>query len=198
MKNLPVILLLALLIVSGFMIFVALNSSPEKTTNTPSIKTQQEQTNTNRQTTPTQNQQEQTSTNTQSSGAGGTSSGSSGQQTTSSTNCYLTQIPYALKNLEVNQTCNSLNSEENCTDKTVTCSLEVQNLHATENGNFDINFNFVNADRNVLSSKQTSSIVSADTTATFQIQDFFTTPNANKEITCTFNTIQVPQEKICF
>ncbi len=118
------------------------------------------------------------------------------QQPANQQDCSLIQISYALKNLAVNEVCNSF-QQQTCIDKTVTCSLEVQNLDNQISGNFKINFNFVNEQEQVLSAKQHSENVEANSIKIFSVEQTFASPEASQQISCMFNTLEVPRREIC-
>ena len=135
-----------------------------------------------------------------SSGAGSTSSNTVTGQTTSE-NCAESQISYSLTNFQTNSNCITFENEV-CTNKDVSCSLDVNNLDSQTSGNFVINFRFFNyANSELIEERQISNFVEAQNsqlfTTTINIQSQGADGNANQEISCSFSSVEIPRREIC-
>ena len=135
-------------------------------------------------------------------GAGGGSAGAGAQTNPQGNGCSEMQISYSLRNFIKNTTCNSFDGEI-CVDKTSRCSLEVQNLDDGTTGIFTIKFTHfeLQDQNNILETEPVSFTLSPDQMKIFesetQIQSSGVEGNANKDISCTFFSEQIPKKVIC-
>ena len=146
------------------------------------------------------------------SGSGGASGGSGATGTTNTgitdgsselpTNISCdSQIAYSLEYLDVEERCDQEVPEE-CLRKTVTCSLTVNNFDEQVSGVFEIRFNFIEKGdklNNSFASVKVSDIIYAKSYKIFKAETLISgsSGNANKTITCAFNTLKVPKKNIC-
>ena len=141
-----------------------------------------------------------------SSGGGGSGAGSSVGGTDPANeippNCQETQISYSLRKFVKNQTCNIFEGEI-CTDKNSFCSIEVKNLDDDITGIFTISFTHFELQNpeNIIETESESFTLSPNEMRVFsseiQIQSSGMDGNANKEISCTFASEEIPIKSIC-
>lgn len=130
-----------------------------------------------------------------SSGAGGAGESSSSGSQTIGEDCRMQQISYSLKNFGKTQECISYAGEE-CLMKTITCSLEVNNLDYEISGSFAVKFDFF-ADGAILESVTDTKMVEPRAAEIFLADYQVQGENANKELTCSFSTEEVPEREVC-
>lgn len=132
----------------------------------------------------------------------GDSSGSSGSQSEST--CSTKQISYSMENLNKISICN-LNQSDICLDKTISCSIDIHNLDIETNGNFKMELIFLEKGKNKeidgFDIKTSQLFVESLEYETFtdstNIQSTGIDGLANKEISCFYNTIEVPVKEVC-
>src|SRR3989344_199710 len=133
-------------------------------------------------------------------GVGGAGSGS--ESTNSESECEETQISYSLQNFLKNTTCISFDGLD-CIEKTSFCSLLVTNLDENITGTFSINFEHyeLGNQSNIIQNDLQTFALSPDQGETFtssiMIQSRGENGNANKEITCTFSSEEIPAKILC-
>ena len=100
------------------------------------------------------------------------------------------------------QTCN--NYEENiCVDKTSYCAIEVKNLDGETTGTFTIRFTHfeIQNQNNIIETEDVSFTLSPGEIKLFEseinIQSSGEDGNANKDISCTFSSEEIPTKMIC-
>ncbi len=135
------------------------------------------------------------------SGSGGTGGGgtesSNGEASSSNSGCVLNKISYSLKNFEKTSTCN-LYDGNICIDKTAYCSVEATNLDFEISGTFEIGFSFFEqGQEEILYSATDSQVLEPRNSGIFEVTANFQGQDANKDLTCSFNTEQVPTREIC-
>lgn len=134
-----------------------------------------------------------------SSGGGGTS-GTTGQATSEviPPNCDEQQISYAIRNFNFYSICNEYN-EDICISKLVNCSAEVDNLDYETSGEFEIQFTFLDENRNTIDTKLQSYFLEPKTSRVFEGIAELTNgdENFNKEVSCSYATIKIPAKKVC-
>jgi len=135
-------------------------------------------------------------------GSGGNVGG--GTETSSEIICTEKQISYSMENLNKTSVCNA-NQDGICTDKTVSCSVEIHNLDNDVGGIFKLELIFLKEGGNKLTdgfditplelsvNPKQSQIFSHST----NIQSTGTNGTANKEINCFYNTLEVPRKEVC-
>jgi hypothetical protein len=143
-----------------------------------------------------------------SSGGGGESSGSnsegssggssSGEKSESNPQtCEERQISYSLSNFVKTEECNEF-SGQTCIDKTAFCSIEVKNLDYEVGGTFTLEFTFFDiTDKSTIQTTQVSDNIDPRETKTFKSTINVQSPDANKEISCSYLTSQIPTKTIC-
>lgn len=117
--------------------------------------------------------------------------------------CITKQISYSMINLSKKSTCNQY-QDDICIDKTTECSIEVHNRDNEIAGFFEIELIFTEEGGNKeipLDSKTSRFFLKPMTYNVFKdsinIQSTEQDGPANKDITCLFNTLEVPKEKVC-
>ena len=121
----------------------------------------------------------------------------------SSLECLLKQINYAMINPNKISTCNSQQGEI-CIDKTIGCSIEVENRDDKITGLFEIQILFIEEGKTkedaiefmnseILLSPNSKQIITGST----NIQSSGEDGPANNQINCFYNTLKVPQKEIC-
>lgn len=195
-----ILILIALTIIYSISLFNKPSETPSPTqTQQANQKSQttQDTSNSNTQDTTSITSSSSSSSSSGSSGSsGGSGSGSSSSSDdTSSQNCRLEQISYALKNFISNSTCN-LYQDEVCIDKTTTCFVNVQNLDQEVSGEFEIRFTFLEQGEIYFTTTQTKT-VQANSIEPFQHSLQLQDQEAQKNIGCTSNTLKVPKKEVC-
>ena len=111
--------------------------------------------------------------------------------------CEERQIAYALKNFYEEEICNEFNGGI-CIRKKMICRVEVDNLDANTGGIFSIKFSFF-ADADLIDSKIVGDFVGVNEFKIFEsILDLDDSNGlANKDISCSFNSEEVPKEYGC-
>lgn len=141
-----------------------------------------------------------TSTSSGRSSGGSSGGGSSSGSSSSNPECVLKQINYALINPDKNLICN-LEQEEICLNKTIECTITIENRDSSTTGIFGIQILFVEDGKSreeyfdshftefSLGPSQENTI-----TAVSNIQSSGKEGLANQEINCFYNTLEVPQK----
>ena len=130
------------------------------------------------------------------SGGGGESSSSGGTPF-----CVTRNIAHSLVNREEINICNT---EENgiCINKTTNCSIEIHNNDAELEGTFNISLNFLNESGFSVKSSSKEFVLGPSEKGIFQetldIESTGINGQANQEIKCFFNTVEVPEKEVCF
>jgi len=130
-------------------------------------------------------------------GGGGGSGGGSGGSTSTSEEpdyCYQ-QISYSLRNFISNSECNEY-SGSNCIDKSITCSVTVENLDSNISGNFEILFKIL-SNNEVLSSRVITNLLNPDQSLVFETTFQVTGINADKNIDCSSTSNAIPTRYVC-
>ena len=138
--------------------------------------------------------------------SGGGSGGGSGGSTTGTTSpptddipdtetCREKQISYSVKNLKEISTCNIW--QYGCTDKTINCSVDIQNLDYETAGNFEIKFTISDESENEITYKTVNYFLEIREGKTFEALIIVIGENADKELSCSYNTIIIPRKQIC-
>jgi len=135
----------------------------------------------------------------------GESEGAGGSGFSSGSTCSMKQISYSLENFNKTSICN-INQSGICWDKTVICSVEINNLDNEISGTFKIELMFLEKGGNketdgfditssdfLLSPKQSEIFLHST-----NIQSTGEDGLANKEISCFYNTLEIPKKEICF
>ena len=112
--------------------------------------------------------------------------------------CILRTISYSLEDFEKSSICNSY-QDADCIDKTVECSASVRNLDYDLAGGFEVIFNYriVGAPETYSTDSKIKTVqprAIEEFSSSIQIQG----PEANQEITCSFETGDTPKKEICF
>jgi hypothetical protein len=134
-------------------------------------------------------------------GSGGGGSSDGGSEEGSGTSSCLTSIPYSLINPQEIQTCNQ-ESNNICLNKTIKCSIEVNNNDDTIEGDFELKASFSEKDSEIVFESKTSKVFLGPGEESFveMMTDIISSGvdgRANKELTCVINTASVPQREIC-
>jgi len=120
--------------------------------------------------------------------------GGGGEETTPG--CILRQVSYSLKKFEKTSVCNEFDVES-CIDKTVTCALEVKNFDTEISGTFAISFVFIDEAEENLDTITDSHDLLPEQALEFSAQFNIQGEKANEDITCSFNSAQIPTKEIC-
>ena len=125
--------------------------------------------------------------------------GSSG----STSGCATQQISYSAANFNANSVCNNQDENGFCIDKTVTCSITINNLDGEIGGIFEISFKFFEQGNsgNILFLASSESFLEPGEQHTFEgifnVQSQGEQGDANKDLTCFYNTINIPRKEVC-
>src|SRR3989344_543383 len=155
--------------------------------------------NNNNQTTPSNDNKDSIS----SSSGGGGGAGSGGDNKQSSGICSTNQISYSMTDFNKTSTCNNYQSSI-CIDKTVSCSVKIQNRDNEITGFFGVELIFLEKGKNIEEAFNSSSsrlslspmryeFLSDSIDITSSGQDGL----ANKEIDCFYTTVEVPKKQVC-
>jgi len=148
------------------------------------------------QTTSEENKMPSSSSNTASEGG----SGSSGSSTSSPTSpsCEQRSISYALKNFVKDSVCLSYNGED-CIDKRVNCSVEVYNLDSSVSGSFIIKIELKELEsQQKVDEFNLSDSIDPQSFKVFEKSINFDSPQeANKNYTCVFSNLKIPEKQEC-
>lgn len=130
--------------------------------------------------------------------------------------CETKDLPYSITNfVETSNTCNEEKKDcktgflgvpydcvSYCVDKSISCSLDLNNLDSEESGTWGIRYNFIErGTSNVIKSQdlnyglypQTTKLVPGAT----RIQSSGKDGDANKNIGCSYNVASVPTKQVC-
>ena len=129
-----------------------------------------------------------------SSSGGGDSSGTP----TSAKNCIYNQVSYSIGELNEYYFCN-LEQEGVCVDKTAKCSVEVINFDETLGGTFGILFTLNEKENrdNIIQTQSASTYIEADNKKKLIIETTILGQEADKNISCSYTSTQIPQHEIC-
>jgi len=134
---------------------------------------------------------------------GGSGGEAGGGELSPITGCTISQSSYSLENIQINQVCNAY-SGQICIDKTITCSIEINNLDFEIKGNFNLEMFFVEAGKlksDALEARNSEFIIDPGEfqlyEETLNIQGSGENDPSNKEITCFYNTLETPRREIC-
>lgn len=135
-------------------------------------------------------------------GSGGGSSGGSSSPSSSSLSCHPELISYSLENLWINDDCKNYNGEI-CIKKDINCSVVAKNRDDS-GGDFELIIYFVEEGKSKTDSfDSTSTRVFIPAHENFSLQDLKTVEStgveglANQNLTCFFNTLEVPTKEVC-
>jgi hypothetical protein len=89
-----------------------------------------------------------------------------------------------------------------CVDKTVSCSLDLRNLDNEERGTFTVKFSFIDQNsKNTIKTQNSAKLVYAqsteDITGTGRIISEGVDGDANKQISCAYEPIDLPTKQVC-
>ena len=132
-------------------------------------------------------------------GSGGSSEG--GQEGSQTPGCILTQISYSLENFKENSLCNEYDGII-CTKKTINCSIEIHNGDQNYSGNFKMKVSFNDLESsNIIDSYTQDFMININEFEIFWAEKVVESAGengqANKEIKCVYNTVEVPQKEVC-
>lgn len=122
--------------------------------------------------------------------------GGSGKSVSLNPECKTVSVSYALKHFNENSVCNEY-SGENCIDKTITCSMEVQNLDSAATVEFKSVFRFYNSQSELVNSATDSKMINSGDTEYFEKNYQLTGEVANNELDCRFDLEEPPQKEVC-
>jgi hypothetical protein len=139
------------------------------------------------------------------SSSSGSGTGSGGSESSENNNgCFKKQISYSLVNPKTNSTCNEYDGEI-CIDKTIKCSVEINNRDQEFEGIFKVEMDFVEKGKD-----RATSLIETRTKETrippLGMEVFEETLNlqstgqdgiANKGVDCFYNTLENPYAEIC-
>lgn len=131
-------------------------------------------------------------------GSGGGGSSASGNSDSSSEPNSCSQVlAYALFDFISQEQCNNFEGET-CIDKTVNCSVSIQNLDYNVGGEFTVKFDFTDRNNGEVLTSLTQNIYLAPRQIS-QIEKIrnFHAPDSNKNIECEFSTQNAPTKNIC-
>lgn len=112
------------------------------------------------------------------------------------TDCISKQISHAIKRFEEEAICNQY-EQDNCIDKTITCSLVVENFDYGVSDSFKINFIILDENNNQLDSQNVEKLVSSRQEELF-LKDFnVQTQEAEEEISCSYSVTKIPVKQNC-
>jgi len=139
-----------------------------------------------------------------SSDSGGGGSDSSGETSSfisgsaSQNNCEERQISYSLTKFQKTSKCNEF-SGQNCIDKTATCSIDVKNLDYNIGGTFTISFTFFDLkdESYIIQTTQVFYPIEPRNIKTFLSEINVQLPDSNKEISCSYITLEIPTKTVC-
>jgi len=140
-----------------------------------------------------------------SSSSSGTSSGGGGSSSSGGNTppeCETKPISYSLLKINKTETCNT-NEGEICTNKTILCSLDIQNREDITNGNFKVELKFLGEGQNinepiktivyeVFLEPQAKQHLESSTT----VQSTGENGLANQIVNCFYKTLEVPEKCI--
>jgi len=118
------------------------------------------------------------------------------------TGCEDFQISYSAEDFAKTSNCNQ-NSSGFCTDRTVNCSVDIRNFDNEVSGTFGIDFVFfeLGFESNILDETSSSFNINAGENNLFEgITNFVSQGEdgiANKDLSCSYVTIEIPRKEIC-
>ncbi|MCH7568374.1 MAG: hypothetical protein IIA87_03045 [Nanoarchaeota archaeon] len=121
---------------------------------------------------------------------------------TSSSKCEILKISYSASNFNAESVCNQYENGI-CIDKTVTCSITITNLDDEIGGIFKLAFRFFERENeeNIIHSTFSESFLEPGSQQTFEgtfnVQSQGENGNANKDLTCFYRILSIPQKEIC-
>lgn len=138
-------------------------------------------------------------------GGEGVSGGATGaaDSSGSTSGCATQQISYSAANFNANSVCNNQDENGFCIDKTVTCSITINNLDGEIGGIFEISFRFFEQGNsgNILFLTSSELFLEPGEQHTFEgifnVQSQGEQGDANKDLTCFYNTINIPRKEVC-
>jgi len=136
-------------------------------------------------------------------GGGGSAIGGVAGSSGSTSGCATQQISYSAANFNANSVCNNQDENGFCIDKTVTCSITINNLDGEIGGIFEISFKFFEQGNsgNILFSTSSELFLEPGEQHTFEgifnVQSQGEQGDANKDLTCFYNTINIPRKEVC-
>ncbi|GEM_PF-2911643 len=119
--------------------------------------------------------------------------------------CTMKQISYSIINLNKTSVCNQ-NQGSICVNKTVSCSIEINNRDDETSGFFEVKMSFLekgkDREKDGFGHKTSKFLLGPGEKYLFEgstsIQSTGEDGLANKEINCFYNTIEVPKKEVCF
>jgi len=148
------------------------------------------------ETTPPSQENPTTSSDASSSSSNGGGSGGGGS--TGGNNCEEIQISYSFTNIQSDSNCETF-SGQTCTSKSLSCSVNVNNLDTTTSDDFTISFIYHNSDDRddiVLTETQTTTIL-AENSASLSSVTSISGEDADKDISCIVRSVTIPTKEIC-
>ena len=111
--------------------------------------------------------------------------------------CIVNKISYSLGNFQEIQICNTYENE-NCINKEIICSADINNLDSEITGDFTLKFKFMQKETQTLLAEITQTqTIEKNSENTFSASKVFDRETANSEISCSFQILQVPSREIC-
>ncbi len=121
--------------------------------------------------------------------------GTGSEDADSASGCEEKQISYSIKDFNQISICSKYENAL-CIDKTINCSLKLENLDEEITGLFEIKFVFFNEDNEKLYSSISSFLLEPKTEKI--IESIFNIKGEDaEEIICSYNTLKIPKKQIC-
>ena len=130
------------------------------------------------------------------SGGGSSASGSSETQSGESESCNTIRLSYSISNFVKNVVCHE-EQLGTCVNKGAICSVLVRNLDDSGNGEFTLEMEFFETSNDVLFSETITNFLFSQNEASFESVFNVTGSDADKDITCFYDVIEVPQIEKC-
>ena len=121
---------------------------------------------------------------------------SSTTQTTAPPGCTLSQISYGIKNLIKNSNCIEYQGEI-CTSKDIKCSVETYNYDDETSGDFELEFRLTDELNNIIQILYKTEFIQSQGNKTHEVIFKLENENAEKSLTCNYQTINIPKKTIC-
>ncbi|MFH1500542.1 MAG: hypothetical protein ABIE22_01200 [archaeon] len=107
--------------------------------------------------------------------------------------CIERQISYSIKNLTKTSACNEM-QDSSCVSKSVTCSIEVNNLDQNVGGLFRVQLKFLrDEDKQILYTEEKEGVLSGGQTRTLEAVFNLEGADADKVIVCQYESLEVPR-----
>ena len=129
-------------------------------------------------------------------GAGGGSGDGSGTDGTISSDCTLQQISYGIKNFIKTSKCTEY-LDENCISKEIDCSAEVYNYDYETSGDFELEFRLTDESKDIINTLYRTEVITSRGNKTLNVRFTLEEENANKILTCNYQTTTIPKKTVC-